>query len=54
MTFNSGSVATGGEGQIRRFPTQLGEFVRVSRMAAMAPHDEWMAIQIPLDFYLGR
>lgn len=44
MTFNAGSVATGGAGHTRRFPTQLGEFVRVSRMSAMAPHDEWMAI----------
>ena len=43
MTLNAGSVAAGGVGQTRRFPTQLGEFVRVSRMSAMAPHDEWMA-----------
>jgi hypothetical protein len=43
VTLNTDSVATGGAGQARRFPTQLGEFVRVSRMSAMAPHDEWMA-----------
>jgi hypothetical protein len=43
MTLNAGSVAAGGVGQTRRFPTLLGEFVRVSRMSAMAPHDEWMA-----------
>ncbi|MGJ7512072.1 hypothetical protein [Variovorax sp. GT1P44] len=43
MTLNTNSVATGGAGQARRFPSQLGEFVCVSQMSAMAPHDEWMA-----------
>jgi len=34
---------TGGTGHGRQFATQLGVFVRISRMSAMAPHEEWMA-----------
>ncbi|WP_213954752.1 MULTISPECIES: hypothetical protein [unclassified Variovorax] len=43
MTLHTRTVATEGAAQARRFPTQLGEFVRVSRLSAMAPHDEWKA-----------
>jgi hypothetical protein len=43
MTRPANSVTSIGAGRANRFATQLGEFVRVSRMSAMAPHDEWLA-----------
>lgn len=43
MALHTRFNATVGVEQARRFPTQLGEFVRVSRMSAMVPHEEWMA-----------
>lgn len=43
MALNTRTDVVRGAEQTQRSPTQLGEFVRVSRMSAMAPHDEWMA-----------
>lgn len=43
MERHASSDATEEEGKARRFQTQIGAFVRVSRMSAMAPHWEWMA-----------
>lgn len=44
MTLHArGDVIAGAE-QEQLFQTELGEFVRVSRMSATAPHSEWMAV----------
>ncbi|WP_219216897.1 hypothetical protein [Variovorax boronicumulans] len=43
MTLHTRFNVPVGTEQAGRFPTQLGEFVRVSRMSAMEPHEEWMA-----------